>query len=642
MSEQPVTISPKRRRLLFVAHVVGLLAVFYSYVLLRVRQELFYQQDPAVFLFDSYFLAGFLNQPGGLVEYASAFLSPLFAFGWLGALVVTLLATLICLATRQFIAAIAGTGGRFVFLVPALLILTLLGQYSHPVRLCVGLCAVLVLANMYARIGKGHAAVRLAAFVIASALAYYVAAGLYVVFAFSCGVFEWRVNRHRWLGVLCVLCAAIIPTVAGTWLCGLSIRETYRGLMLPTARYWLAVPSSSLVTMSIRVALLLFFPVAAIAVAWRRRPAGSPVVDHGTRPQAEHPDEAAREAERPVSPLRLAVQSAVLIALGIGADFALFDFPTKCSLLVAYSAERQKWADVLTHARHLPPSDVWNVFHVNRALYHDGELLDRMFAYPQALNAPALTLQFESLTAMAQRAPLECSDVFFELGRINESEHMAHEALELYGERPHVLKRLVHTYVIKGEPEAARMFLSLLERSLLHSQWARRCRRQLDADPTLSGVPVVASRRELMVVQDFAGKLDLETMLGQLLERNPRNQMAFEYLMAHYLLTRQLDKMVANLHRFDDFGYARLPRHCEEALVIYLAIGGSQDVDLGGRQIRPETRRRYGEFLQALGQFRGNARAAFIALHHDFGDSYFFSHAFGHNDLQFVQSRPSR
>ena len=36
----------------FVALVVGLFVVFYFYVLLRIRPELFYQQKPDVFLFD--------------------------------------------------------------------------------------------------------------------------------------------------------------------------------------------------------------------------------------------------------------------------------------------------------------------------------------------------------------------------------------------------------------------------------------------------------------------------------------------------------------------------------------------------------------------------------------------------------------
>lgn len=237
---------------------------------------------------------------------------------------------------------------------------------------------------------------------------------------------------------------------------------------------------------------------------------------------------------------------------------------------------------------------------------------------------------------------MESSDVLFDLGRINESEHMAHEALEVLGERPQTLKRLVYIQVLKGRPEAARRFLALLERSLLHGRWARRLLRQLEADPTLSAVPLVASRRKLMVVQDSDDKLDLETMLEQLLERNRRNRMAFEYLMAHYLLTGQLDKMVANLHRFDGFDYPHLPRHCEEALAIYLETTGSQEPNLGRHKVRPEIRRRYHEFMERLRQFRGDTPAAFAALHPDFGATYFFYHAFGHNDLSCGQSRSSR
>jgi len=118
--------------------------------------------------------------------------------------------------------------------------------------------------------------------------------------------------------------------------------------------------------------------------------------------------------------------------------------------------------------------------------------------------------------------------------------------------------------------------------------------------------------------------------------------MAFEYLMAHYLLTRQLDKLAANLHRFEDFSYTRLPRHCEEALMIYLATGGPQDVDLGKREISPETQRRFNEFVRIERQYRGNTSAAFAALYPDFGDSYFFCYIFGHNNLLIGPSRPSR
>jgi hypothetical protein len=238
--------------------------------------------------------------------------------------------------------------------------------------------------------------------------------------------------------------------------------------------------------------------------------------------------------------------------------------------------------------------------------------------------------------------PLECGDILFDLGRINESEHMAYEALEMLGERPGTLKRLVYLHVIKGEPDAARRFLAVLERSLLHRGWASECLRQLEADPTLAGVPEVASRRELMLKQDDTGKLDLETMLGQLLHRNPKNRMAFEYLTAYYLLTRQIDKVIANLHRFDDFGQTRLPRYCEEAILVYRNVAGPRAIALPVREIRPETERRSAEFVRAAARFQGDPNAAFAALHRDFGDTYFFFYVFGRSDARSGKTRPSR
>jgi len=286
--------------------------------------------------------------------------------------------------------------------------------------------------------------------------------------------------------------------------------------------------------------------------------------------------------------------------------------------------------------------DVGTAFQVNRALYFRGDLLDRMFAYPQALGAPTLALVRERAAMMAQTTPWECSDILFDLGRINESEHMAHEALEFYGDQPRILKRLVYINVLKSKPEAARRFLALLERSLLHRRWARRLRRQLDADPMLSDVPIVASRRKLMVIRDALGEVDhLEAMLEGLLERDPQNRMAFEYLMAHYLLTRQIDKLAANLDRFDDFDYLHLPRHCEEALVIY-SEAGQQALDLGDREIRPEARRRFSEYVRTLQVFRGDVPAASRVLHGGFGESYFFYNMYSSNTLPSGQSRPTR
>lgn len=635
------------RCLLCIAYFSGLTIIFYCYVLLRIRPELFYHLKPDLFLLDGHFFAGFLDQPGGPIDYVSAFLSTLFAYDWLGAAVVVLLTSLICLTTRWFIAAIAARGGRFVFLIPAVAILAMLAQYMHPVRLCVGLLAALVLSNVLIRIGVGRAVLRFLAFAVVSVVAYYTIAGLYVLFALLCGIFEWGVRRHRWLGVTYVVCAAAVPIATQRWLLDLNVSQAYRGLWLPAEYYWLAVPSSPVVAMSVRIGLLMFFPVVGLVAIWRRRRIDSIVADPQSPADSERAADVVPTSRYSITRLQWFLRPALLPILGIGADLAFFDISTHSLYRMAFHAEHKQWHEVLTHSRRLNPtdpkvSDTRTVYYVNRALYHSGGLLDHMFSHTQASGPQTLTLQFDSLKTLAMIVPMERSDVLFELGRINESEHMAYEALEVLGDRPGTLQRLVQINVLKGEPEAARRFLAYMEDSLLHGRWARQYRRQLDADPTLSNVPEIATRRDLMVLRDFDGDLNVETMLLQLLERNPRNRMAFEYLMAHYLLTRQLDKVVANLRGFDDFGDSHLPRHCEEALVIYLAMGGSQGIHLGQRQISPETQRRFGEYVRTERQVRGNATAAPAALYPDFGDTYFFFYVFGYNNLSAGPSRSSR
>ncbi len=626
------------QRLLFGAHLLGLLAIFYFYVLLRIQPHLLYCQSPSVFLVDYTFFAGFLDRPGGPVEYVSAFLSPMLAYDWLGALILTLLATLVCLATHQLCMAIAITGNSILSLIPAVLVLVLLVQYIHPVELCVGLVVVLVLANVYVRMVKTHDAVRLAAFLIASAIAYHAAGVLYLVFACLCSVFEWGVKRCRPLGALCLLCAALVP-IAGARLFDLNISQAYRGLML-SYEHWLAVPSSVPIALTMLAGLLLYFPIVAIALVRRRGRTGSPAPNSPSQTCKKSSAKAGDASDSQRSSIRLAARSAMLVASLVVADIVLFDFSKKCLLQMVCSVEQEEWADALTHVDRLPASDArWldlrTGFHVNRALYFNGDLLDRMFGYPQTVNGPTLALVRESATSMAQTTPRQCSEILFELGRINESEHMAYEALEVYGCRPRILKRLVYINVLKGRPEAARRFVALLERSLLHSEWARRCNRQLDMDPTLSSLPEVVSRRELMVVRDSVDDIDdLEKTLKGLLNRNPRNRMAFEYLMAHYLLTQQVDKLAANLHRFEDFDETRLPRHCQEALAVHLTATGSRETESREQMVSSKTWRRQREFMRAVQQFSGDeAPKAFAELHADFGDSYFFFHVFGRNRM---------
>lgn len=623
-----------RRHLLLGPQFLAFFAVFYFYVLLRVQPHLLYRQNPVVFLVDAAFFSEFLGRPGGIVDYLSALLSATLAIDWLGSLVFSALATLICLAARRLFNTMAGVNAGVLWLVPALLILALLGQYVHPVELCVGLAVALWLANVYFLVGDRHDAVRLVAFLVLSVFAYLLTAGLYVVFACLCSIYESAVKRRLPLGLLGILCAAMVPVAGARWF-DLSFADAC-GSFITFSKHWLAAPSSAPLALTIHIGLLLFFPVVGGVLAWRRR-FPLPVPDGG-KAEGKRPASSDRGWSQCWTPARWALPSATFMAILIAADFLLFDSPKKSLLRMVSSAEARRWDDVVACFERLPPLDahVFDVratYHVNRALYHTGDLPDRMFSYPHVLNEPTLALVRGNATFMVGTTPRQCGEIFFDLGRINESEHMAYESLEIFGDQPTVLKRLVYINVLKGRPEAARRFLALLERSLLHRSWARRLSRQLDRDSALSDVTEVASRRDLMVTRDSVNDVeDLEGMLLALLERNPRNRMAFEYLMAHYLLTRQLDKLVANLRRLEDFDYRHMPTHYEEALIMHLQTSGSEETAHRKWTVRPETWRRHAALMQALQRFsRDNPEEAYEVLRGEFGDTYFFFCLFGQN-----------
>jgi hypothetical protein len=97
----------------------------------------------------------------------------------------------------------------------------------------------------------------------------------------------------------------------------------------------------------------------------------------------------------------------------------------------------------------------------------------------------------------------------------------------------------------------------------------------------------------------------IDQTLAALLKRNPRNKMAFEYLMACYLVTGQVDKIVANVGKLREFGYERIPPLYEEAILIYYG-SWRQHGGRGQVQHSPETIRRY--FPQP-----GNAQSLRIA-----------------------------
>ena len=85
-------------------------------------------------------------------------------------------------------------------------------------------------------------------------------------------------------------------------------------------------------------------------------------------------------------------------------------------------------------------------FEANRALYGTGQLLDKLFNYPQKFGENGIFLDGFSSSYVA----IHTAAFYYDLGFANEARHWATEAQMVLVRHPVVLKQLVMTYIAIG------------------------------------------------------------------------------------------------------------------------------------------------------------------------------------------------
>jgi len=591
-----------------------------------------------VFSWSPGFFKGFLLYPGGPIEYLSALLSQCYYYPWAGALILTAVAALLGLATNIFMIALTGVRIALVPFIPGILVLVLCNQYAHGLAMLIGILVAMLAVCIYIRSMHSSSTMRFAAFLALSVPLYYLVGGAYPLYAALCGIYELRNRQGRLLGLYYFLFAGVIPYVFARYVCdgGLADACAYAGLFafhrIPPIRGQSAI-----------LGLYLFLPLAAVgAILWRRMPWAC-LRNLKAKPGVE------------------------LVILLIVAALAVrlpFNSTNRTLLRINRFAHQEMWPQVLEEARGFRCDHVRYAIAlhaVNRALYETGRLPNEMFSYPQ--DRLSFMLNWGLPSGRVERTirrvePLEMTrletldlfdktrlfwlryflffqlgDLSLQLGFVNEAEHEARQALEMLGYHPLILKRLALINIVKGQTEAAKVFLRKLSTYPFYGGWAKDALRRLEADPLWSTDSQIEHIRSVMVVRESASPGSfyfLQDGLDQLLRTNRHNRMAFEYKMAFYLVNWQLKRFVRELDHLNDFSYPNIPRHYQEAILLYEAIS-EEELNLHGRQISPETRQTYREFMKVFTLFfnAGDLQGAEEVLEQHYGDTYFFYYFFG-------------
>jgi len=614
-----------------ISHDVFFFTFFYLYLWLYVDLRLIYHGAGVITNFPVFFrgwafFLPFLSYPGGPTEYLSAFLSQLFYISWAGAIVITVQAWLISLCINYMLKVTNASRICGIRFLPPILLLVLYTQYTYYFDTTLAFLTALLTTCIYLKATLSNTKIFscVSLFLILSVILYYLSSGAFLLFVAVCAVYE-LFFKYRWkVSLFYVLCGIVVPYGLGLLIFGVSIVDAFSNL-LPISwkilKYHARRRAITIAYVFYLLPLLTLLISGFWQVLWKRL--HSRKKRTGKKSGKKHRNTISNLPVRIFSwcgrspKLKYVTELLLLLVITGSAVFFSRNENLRTRFKVDYYACHKMWLELLTSAqRH--STDPFIAHAVNRALYHRGRLGYDMFSWPQ--HPDYVFLSDKKYKWMYW----QIFDFYLDIGVVNMAEHALTECLEGLGRRPMVLQRLALINMVKGNLDSAKIYLRALSKTLFHADWAKQYLEHLRTDPKLSSDPYIQHLRSVCLDKDCPMySLFKERTLLWLLEKNNQNRMAFEYLMAWYMLNRHLGKFVQKIELLPDFGYAELPTHYEEAALIY-AVATKKPLSLSDFTLHPQKRRQIEDFSRILKAYGGNKQAALNDLSKRFHDTYFF------------------
>lgn len=160
---------------------------------------------------------------------------------------------------------------------------------------------------------------------------------------------------------------------------------------------------------------------------------------------------------------------------------------------------------------------------------------------------------------------------------------------------------------------AANTYLNVLAANPVEKDWAEKYRK-LNGETGPSSDSEIELKRKEMVKAEGIRVIPRKKVLS-LLEHNPQNRTAFEYVVAFDLMEHDLNAFLEDMEYFPAFRYPQIPTVLEEAIVLFRSQRPNV-TELLQYRISPETIKRFKEFASLTSANRGNrekARQATVA-----------------------------
>lgn len=499
--------------------------------------HLHYQEQLQMFLFSFDYFKDFLKRPAGIADYLGTFVTQFYYISWLGALILTLLLVLI----QQLVVLIVNKFKHNFALypltyIPSFGMLSLLCDENYLLTSAIALIISLSAIVVYFHIARKT--LRLFLHPILIIILYWVsgyACFLFVVAAIWIEIFYFKSLISKWLiafGVLSVFVALSLPLLSKFL------------VQYPLARLWFGIGFNRYPLISLSQLSIVYSSVLLIVVSWKFLP----VVK-------------ARKAET----LIFVTSSFVVASLGTFWVIKSADMNKEEIMAYDYYARNGQWKEIIKMANRKDPSSPLSVACLNLALSQDVNMGDCMFRYYQ--NGP------EGLLPSFQRdftTPFITGEIYYHLGFLNTSMRFAFEAMEAipdYKKSSRAMKRMAEVNLLNGEYEVATKYLHLLQKTLFYRDWASETLKCIGNPAEIDKNVTWKLLRKYRISEDFLfSEQEKDQMLGLLFLHAKSNKMAYEYLMAYTLLTKDLGHFIQYFPLGNSLEYTTIPAHYQEAL----------------------------------------------------------------------------
>lgn len=255
----------------------------------------------------------------------------------------------------------------------------------------------------------------------------------------------------------------------------------------------------------------------------------------------------------------------------------------------------------------------------NLANAMQGELADRLMNYYQPAGLGLfMPINEESNYLSTQLA----GEVWFQLGDMTMAEHATLLSMIFSPQHRGVraVQRLAEINLINGDEAAAMKYLRLLSQTLTYKKWAEE---RIPGKESESVKKWLREKQGLLPLQDTirTSTTDIAKSLHLLLDANPNNRIARDYLLCFHLLMKDLPSFMKD---YKQYCRAKPGRLYAEALLIQLYKEQATGKEIQDTGMAPDVVQAFNEYNYIHTQSKGNPNA----LTGKFGKSYWFYYHF--------------